>query len=147
MWAAFARTPRISAPAPFPRLGNSRGVNCCAKRHPGFDVEMAALLLREPREHRAVTRTISRLLQFGDALRFPDSSSVRSSSVRGLRELRPRRGRSRWRPLYVITAGGIQLAALAPEATRDPVGYRRAVDRAAQRLSEMTAEENPRDVE
>jgi hypothetical protein len=108
---------------------------------------MAALLLREPREHRAVTRTISRLLQFGDALRFPDSSSAPSSSVRGLRELRPRRGRSRWRPLYMITAGGIQFAVLDPEATRDPVGYRRAVDRAAQRLSEMTAQENPRDVE
>ncbi len=118
-----------------------------ARRHAKFDAEMIGLLRREPREYRAAERAISRLLRFDDALGFPHSSGVRSSAVRGLRELRPRQGRSRWRPLYVITAGGIQLAALAPEATRDPVGYRRAVDRAAQRLSEMTAEENPRDVE
>ena len=80
-----------------------------AKRHPEFAKEMAALLLREPREHRAATRTIARLLQFGNALGFPDSSNVQSAAVRGIRELRPRRGRSRWRPLYAITENGIYL--------------------------------------
>lgn len=118
-----------------------------AKRHPEFAKEMAALLLREPREHRAATRTIARLLQFGNALGFPDSSSVRSAPVRGIRELRPRRGRSRWRPLYAITENGIYLVALAPEASRDPIGFRRAVDRAAERLGEMTSQEQTRDVE
>jgi len=144
--AAFARAPRDATRTPCSKLGNSQDMDSSAKRHPEFAEEMAALLLREPREHRAATRTIARLLQFGNALGFPDSSNVQSAAVRGIRELRPRRGRSRWRPLYAITENGTYLVALAPEASRDPIGFRRAVDRAVERLSEMTSQEQTRDV-
>ena len=141
VWAAFARTPRISAPAPCPQLGESHVIAFYARRHPKFDAEMIGLLRREPREYRAAERAISRLLRFDDALGFPHSSGVRSSAVRGLRELRPRQGRSRWRPLYVIAGDEVRMIALAPEATHDPVGFRRAVDRAEDRLGEMAEQE------
>ena len=110
-----------------------------ARRHAKFDAEMIGHLRREPREYRAAERAISRLLRFDDALGFPHSSGVRSSAVRGLRELR--QGRSRWRPLYVIAGDEVRMIALAPEATLDPVGFRRAVDRAEDRLGEMTEQE------
>ena len=112
-----------------------------ARRHPKFDAEMIGLLRREPRDYRAAERAISRLLRFDDALGFPHSSGVRSSAVRGLRELRPRQGRSRWRPLYVIAGDEVRMIALAPEATHDPVGFHRAVDRAEDRLGVMAEQE------
>jgi hypothetical protein len=64
-----------------------------------------------------------------------------------LREFRPRQGRSRWRPLYVIAGDEVRMIALAPEATHDPVGFRRAVDRAEDRLGEMVEQETYSDVE
>ncbi len=39
------------------------------------------------------------------------------------------------------------MIALAPEATHDPVGFRRAVDRAEDRLGEMVEQETYSDVE
>ena len=117
-----------------------------ARRHPKFDAEMLELLRRAPREYRAAERAILRLLEVGDAFGFPNSSSVRSSPVRGLRELRPRQGRSQWRPLYVIAGSDVCMLALATEASHDPIRFRRAVNRAAERLSEQRSQETTDDV-
>lgn len=53
----------------------------------------------------------------------------------GLRELRPRQGRSRWRPLYRrVDEALFALLAIGPEAEIDKAGYAKAVRLAKQRL-------------
>lgn len=53
----------------------------------------------------------------------------------GLRELRPRRGRSRWRPIYRrMDERLFAILAVGPEAEIDKAGYDRAVRIAKQRL-------------
>ena len=54
-----------------------------------------------------------------------------------LRELRPRGGRSRWRPLYGRLGDTFLIAAVGPEALVDARGFRRAVAAASQRLDEI----------
>ncbi len=56
----------------------------------------------------------------------------------GLRELRPRRGRSRWRPIYRRAGEGLfAILAIGPEAEIDKAGYARAVRLAKQRLKRL----------
>jgi hypothetical protein len=56
----------------------------------------------------------------------------------GLRELRPRRGRSRWRPIYRrMDERLFAILSVGPEAEIDKDGYDRAVRIAKQRLERL----------
>ncbi|MGI9116594.1 MAG: hypothetical protein ACR2JV_03015 [Gaiellales bacterium] len=103
---------------------------------PAFKRERAELLAREPREAVAIAHAVAKLVAEGTRLGHPWTSAVRGSSLPGLRELRPRAGRSRHRVLYRQVPGGFDLLALAPEAQSDRRAFeaavRRAVDRAAE---------------
>jgi hypothetical protein len=50
-------------------------------------------------ERRAVMNAVAKLEVFGDQLGSPHTSQVKGSRA-GIRELRPRSGRSLWRALY-----------------------------------------------
>lgn len=55
----------------------------------------------------------------------------------GIRELRPRSGRSPWRVLYRRVGGAMVMLAVGPEAQHDRRGFDRAVRRAEERLKEI----------
>ena len=95
---------------------------------------------RDPREARSIRLAVEKLEATGPGLRFPHQSAVRGTGA-GLRELRPRAGRSRWRVVYIQLGGWFVLLALAPEAMLDPRGFRGAIDRALARLDDHPTEE------
>jgi hypothetical protein len=59
----------------------------------------------------------------------------------GVRELRPRGGRSPWRPLYRRIGDVFVVLAVGPEAQNDRRGFDRAVSAAEERLGELLREE------
>jgi mRNA-degrading endonuclease RelE of RelBE toxin-antitoxin system len=63
--------------------------------HPEYEAEWRDL----PPAERAALATAVEKLRADNQLGFPHTSLVRGSNL-GVRELRPRRGRSRWRALY-----------------------------------------------
>ena len=71
----------------------------------------------------------------GPTLPHPHQSDVRGGP--GLRELRPRAGRSRIRPLYARVGDTFVILTIGPEAVVDRRGFDRAVRVAAQRLAEV----------
>lgn len=85
------------------------------------------------RELEAMLNAIDKLIATGPALRFPHQSDVRG--VQGVRELRPRQGRSAWRGLYGRVGEVYVVAAIGPEAEVD----RRGSDRAAASTSPRRA--------
>ena len=109
-------------------------------RHPAFGRELALLRRSDGGEARAIEHAITILQATGPRLGFPHTSAVRAPSRVSLRELRPRRGRSRHRVLFAPREGGSILLALAPEATHDPRGFRRAIGDAHDRLAEFEEE-------
>jgi len=66
---------------------------------------------------------------------YPHTSAVRGAE--GLRELRPRAGRSAYRALYRRVGEVFVVAAVGPEAQSDPRGFDRAVRRAQERLAKV----------
>jgi hypothetical protein len=84
-------------------------------------------------EKVALDRAVDKLSVLGPDLPYPHQSSVRGAS--GLRELRPRAGRSPWRALYVRRQDEFVIAAIGPEAEVDERGFRRAVQAALTRLA------------
>ncbi len=84
------------------------------------------------RERAAAGQAIAKLAALGPALGYPHQSAILGSS--GVRELRPRRGRSRWRLLYRRSGNAYLVAAIAPEARVNRLGFRRAVAIAESRL-------------
>jgi hypothetical protein len=94
--------------------------------------ERAAL---PPAEQVALDHAVDKLAAFGPRLPFPHQSAVRAGE--GLRELRPRAGRSPWRALYRRVADVFVVAAVGPEAAVDPRGFARAVTAALTRLQEV----------
>lgn len=77
----------------------------------------------------------------GPRLAHPHSSAVQGEGGQGLRELRPRAGRSRWRPIYRrVTPSSFVILAVAPEAMIDSRGFDDAVRRAVARLAELGIE-------
>jgi hypothetical protein len=86
-------------------------------------------------ERLAVDNAVAKLEALGPDLPYPHSSSVQGAG--GLRELRPRGGRSPARPLYARVGGTFVVAAVGPEAQHDPRGFRRACQAAAERLAEV----------
>jgi hypothetical protein len=50
-------------------------------------------------------RAVDKLRELGPHLPFPHASAVRGNEGAGLRELRPRAGRSPWRAIYASATG------------------------------------------
>jgi len=99
--------------------------------HPTCSCELDGLLAISPREHRAMVNALGKLEAARLGLGYPHASALRGTG-RGLRELRPRRGDSPWRLVYAPDDPP-RVLALAPEAQRDPRGFRRAVESARAR--------------
>lgn len=87
-------------------------------------------------ERRAVMTAVAKLEAFGDRLGAPHTSQVKGSWA-GIRELRPRSGRSPWRVLYRRVADAMVILAVSPEAVHDRRGFDRAVRLAQERLKEI----------
>jgi len=89
-------------------------------------------------ERVAIAHVIEKLEVDGPALRSPHQSGINGEEGSGLRELRPRRGRSRWRPLYRRADEALfAILAIGPEAEIDKAGYAKAVRFAKQRLKRL----------
>ena len=100
---------------------------------PGAEDELRTLRRRSPSEFVAMQRAILKLGELGPELPYPHSSQVQGTR---LRELRPRAGRSPWRAFYWRVGDVLRIGAIGPEAEHDPRGFRRALDRALERLGE-----------
>lgn len=86
----------------------------------------------------AIDAVIAKLRVDGPALPYPHQSAVMEKRGSGLRELRPRRGRSRWRPIYRrVEDRTFAVLSVGPEAGVDKTGYRRAVRVARERLDRL----------
>lgn len=97
--------------------------------HPRYEVEWRSL----PAAERAALASAVEKLRADSQLGFPHTSLVQGGKA-GLRELRPRRGRSPWRALYRRVGDVMVLLAVAPEAAKDQRGFGRAVAEAERRL-------------
>ena len=81
---------------------------------------------------------VAKLEAAGPSLGHPHSSAVRGEAGKGLRELRPRAGRSRWRPIYrQISETTFVIFAVGPEAQIDSRGFDAAVARAVKRHASL----------
>jgi len=100
--------------------------------HPAAETEYHSLLAADG---NAVDNAVKKLETYGPVLPYPHQSAVRGS--KSLRELRPRGGRSRVRPLYQRHGDTFVIAAIGPEAQLDARGFDRAVRLATSRLSEI----------
>jgi hypothetical protein len=89
---------------------------------------------RPANERHALYNAVAKLQAIGPALGYPHTSAVQGAP--GLRELRPRAGRSPWRGLYQV-GDQFVIAAIAPEAQHDPRRFRRACTAASRRLDEL----------
>lgn len=85
-------------------------------------------------EQAAIRNAEAKLAALGPMLPHPHSSDVRGSE--GLRELRPRSGRCKWRALYQRSGDTFWIAAVCPEAEYDPRGFTRGCADALRRLKE-----------
>jgi hypothetical protein len=102
-----------------------------------WDADAQEELSRLPlAERRAVMTAVAKLEAFGDQLGVPHSSQVKASHA-GIRELRPRAGRSPWRLLYRRLGGAMVILAVGPEAENNRRGFDRAVRLAEERLKEI----------
>lgn len=67
-----------------------------------------------------MNNAVQKLQAAGPRLPHPHSSAVQGEAGAGFRELRPRAGRSRWRPIYrQATPDTSVIVAVAPEAQID----------------------------
>jgi hypothetical protein len=74
----------------------------------------------------------------GPRLGSPHSGAVQGEAGQGLRESRPRAGRSRWRPIYRrVSLSTFVILAVAPEAQIDSRGFDAAVRRAVERFGQL----------
>lgn len=104
--------------------------------HPQADAERDSSWPAE--ERVAILHVAQKLQAAGPRLGHPHSSALRGDVGAGLRELRPRAGRSRWRPIYRrVNPSTFVILAVAPEAEIDRRDFDAAVARAAKRLEEL----------
>jgi DNA-binding XRE family transcriptional regulator len=96
-----------------------------------------------PGEQNAVDNAVDKLKALGPALPYPHSSNVQGWE--DLRELRPKAGKSPWRPLYRQLGDPFIVAAIGPEAKRDKRGFDRACRNAMDRLATLEADECERE--
>lgn len=93
-----------------------------------------------PEEQAAIFHAAQKLEAEGPRLPYPHSSAVQGEAGKGLRELRPRSGRSRWRPIYRQVADTFVILAVGPEAVIDAAGFAAAVGRAKERFESLEQE-------
>jgi len=132
------RDPRRSGERPRSRSGQipEPGPPFEVLWHPAADAERAAI--SDGAERVAVQHAREKLEAIGGRLGAPHSSAIKGEEGSGLRELRPRAGRSRWRPIYrQVQAGIFVILAVAPEAQIDRRGFEAKVRSAQQRLQEL----------
>jgi hypothetical protein len=104
--------------------------------HPAADAEHAAI--PDAGERAAIQHAREKLETLGPLLGAPHSSAIKGKDGNGLRELRPRGGRSRWRPIYRrVQPNTFAILAIAPEAEGDGRGFARAIRDAWRRLQEL----------
>jgi hypothetical protein len=104
--------------------------------HPAADAERDASW--PPEEKVAMLHAVEKLEAVGPRLGSPHSSAVQGEAGQGLRELRPRAGRSRWRPIYRrVSPSTFVILAVAPEAQIDSRGFDAAVRRAVERFGQL----------
>lgn len=104
--------------------------------HPDADAERNASWPEG--EKVAMWNAVDKLKAAGARLGHPHSSAMKGEEGRGFRELRPRSGRSRWRPIYrQVTPDTFVVFAVGPEAQIDQGGFDRAVSRAVSRFAEL----------
>ena len=90
------------------------------------------------REQVALLHAAQKLEAVGPRLGHPHSSAVRGEAGKGLRELRPRAGRSRWRALYrQVGSSTFVILAVGPEAQIDQRRFDDAVARAVARFADL----------
>ena len=105
--------------------------------HSGAEVERDASW--PAAEKAAMNNAVDKLVATGPRLPFPHCSAVKGEAGKGFRELRPRSGRSRWRPIYRrVRPETFVIFAVAPEAQIDARGFDAAVARASARFAELT---------
>jgi hypothetical protein len=100
--------------------------------HPEAEMEYHAL---PAGDRSAVDNAVRKLEMYGPTLPYPHQSAVRGSE--SIRELRPRGGRSRVRPLYRRFTNTFVIGAVGPEAQADPKRFERAVRSATNRFAEI----------
>jgi hypothetical protein len=105
--------------------------------HPDAEAERSKLPIKE---RTAIAHVVEKLEALGPDLPFPHQSAVRGGKG-GIRELRPRGGRSPWRPLYRRIDEVFVVLAVGPEAENDRRGFDKAVSAAEERLIEVLREE------
>jgi hypothetical protein len=104
--------------------------------HPVADAERAAI--SDAAERAAIQHAREKLEAIGPRLGAPHSSAIKGEDGPGLRELRPRAGRSRWRPIYrQVGPGTFVILAVAPEAAIDKRGFNEKVHDARRRFEEL----------
>jgi len=86
-------------------------------------------------ERSALYNAVAKLEAIGPTLGYPHTSAVQGAP--GLRELRPRAGRSPWRGLYRQVGDRLVIAAIGPEAQHDPRAFKWACAAAEKRLSDL----------
>ncbi len=86
-------------------------------------------------QRNALLHAVGKLEAFGPQLGFPHTSAVQGHP--GLRELRPRAGRSPWRALYQRVGDVFVIATIAPEAQVDHRRFGKAARLALARLAEL----------
>jgi hypothetical protein len=104
--------------------------------HPEADAERDASW--PAAEKVAMLHAVQKLEAAGPRLGHPHSSAVQGDQGQGLRELRPRAGRSRWRPIYRrVNPTTFVILAVGPEAQIDSRGFDKAVARAVERFGQL----------
>ena len=104
--------------------------------HPGAADDRARV--DDAKERVAIQHALQKLEAEGPRLRFPHQSGASGGEGQGLRELRPRAGRSRWRPIFRrVRPDTYVILAIGPEAQVDRRGFDAAVRRASKRLTDL----------
>lgn len=67
---------------------------------PDAALELASAV-KSKEERKAIFNAVDKLRQVGEQLAPPHMKPLQGAQAGGLRELRPRQGRSDWRPVYV----------------------------------------------
>lgn len=86
-------------------------------------------------ERNALLQAVEKWEAFGPQLGFPHSSAVQGFP--GLRELRPRAGRSPWRAMCQRVGKVFVIAAIGPEAQVDHRRFAKAARLAQARLADL----------
>lgn len=80
-----------------------------------YDPDAAAELataVKSKEERKAIFNAVDKLRQLGEQLAPPHMKPLKGVQAGGLRELRPRQGRSDWRPLYIRRSRGYVILAI-----------------------------------